>query len=101
MVSRPQRKYGFVSGKPGGCLSSLIAHSSNIFRWYFAHQRDVRKFFRCRFRVRDRFFSGDDTYKQDWVSEYRNHFGLEFIQPNNIFGRLLGFKRKFRAYQDT
>ena len=47
------------------------------------------------------FFSGDDAYKQDWVSECRDHCGLELIQPGNFFGRLLCIKRKFSAKQGS
>ena len=41
------------------------------------------------------FFSGDDAYKKDWVSESRQHIGLEFIQTGNLIGKALSAKRKF------
>lgn len=40
------------------------------------------------------FFSGDDSYKQDWVGSQRDHIGIELINNRTVIGKALSIKRR-------
>lgn len=40
------------------------------------------------------FFSGDDSYKRDWVVSQREHVGIELLNTKTLTGRALSLKRR-------
>ena len=40
------------------------------------------------------FLSGDDSYKRDWMSQSRSHYGIEMINRRHLTGRVIDLKRK-------
>ncbi len=74
LAYRPKyRRYSVGTLLTAGVIEHLLAH------------RDITEI---------DFFSGDDSYKTDWVQSEREHSGIEILNKRTFIGKLLGVKRR-------